>query len=256
MHADGLELLAPGIGDRRLAAVGQHDRRAVGGVQRIEQRARRELAAPAEIASARPRSGSSSHRRSCRRREAPAPRARSWVLGEVMLLLVMALDSFLLLTRRALFGFNHVSVMLIVLTIRSGSGRARSIDNSPFFRSAPKTSMPSASTKVRWNWRAAMPRWRYCRALVVLLPSADDELVLLDRHVELIAGEARDRQRDPQALGLAVLHGRSARYCRADSRRRPWRRDRAHARSRRIRAGTGWTVTELGTWSQSPRKRL
>src|SRR5262249_49450479 len=43
--------------------------------------------------------------------------------------------------------------------------------------------------------------------LLVLLASADDELALLDRHVELITGEARDRQRDPQALGLAVLAG-------------------------------------------------
>src|SRR5262249_52223853 len=43
--------------------------------------------------------------------------------------------------------------------------------------------------------------------LLVLLASADDKLALLDRHVELIAGEARDRQRDPQALGLAVLAG-------------------------------------------------
>src|SRR5260370_38009160 len=33
MDADGLELLAPGVGDRRLTAVGQHDRRAVGRVQ-------------------------------------------------------------------------------------------------------------------------------------------------------------------------------------------------------------------------------
>src|SRR3981081_4134208 len=30
VHTDGFELLAPGIGDGRLAAVGQHDRRAVG----------------------------------------------------------------------------------------------------------------------------------------------------------------------------------------------------------------------------------
>src|SRR5262245_64754480 len=30
VDADGLEFLAPGIGDGRLAAVGQHDRRAVG----------------------------------------------------------------------------------------------------------------------------------------------------------------------------------------------------------------------------------
>jgi hypothetical protein len=43
--------------------------------------------------------------------------------------------------------------------------------------------------------------------LVVLLAAADDELALLDRHVELIAGETRNRQRNPQALGLAVLTG-------------------------------------------------
>ena len=48
--------------------------------------------------------------------------------------------------------------------VRSGSGRTRSIDRSPSFRSAPVTSMPSASTKVRWNCRAAIPRWRYSRA--------------------------------------------------------------------------------------------
>ena len=60
--------------------------------------------------------------------------------------------------------------------------------------------MPSASTKLRWNWRAAMPRWRYWPALVVLLPAANDELALLERHVELIAGEARHRKRDAQPL--------------------------------------------------------
>ena len=43
MHAHRLELVAPGVGDGGLAAVGQHDRRAVGGVQRVEQRSRREL---------------------------------------------------------------------------------------------------------------------------------------------------------------------------------------------------------------------
>src|SRR5262249_22521974 len=37
VHAHRLELLAPGIGDRRLAAVSQEDRRAVGRVQGIEQ---------------------------------------------------------------------------------------------------------------------------------------------------------------------------------------------------------------------------
>ena len=45
--------------------------------------------------------------------------------------------------------------------------------------------------------------------LLLLLTPADDELALLDRHVELIAGEPRDRERNPQALGLAVLAGNS-----------------------------------------------
>src|SRR5712671_3483121 len=43
VQAHRFELLAPGVGDRRFAAVGQHDRRAVRGVQRIEQGARRKL---------------------------------------------------------------------------------------------------------------------------------------------------------------------------------------------------------------------
>src|SRR4051812_35361663 len=62
-------------------------------------------------------------------------------------------------------GYYSCSLIAIVLTTFSGSGLARSIDNNPFFRSAPFTCIPSASTKVRWKWRAAMPRWMYCRAL-------------------------------------------------------------------------------------------
>ena len=76
----------------------------------------------------------------------------------------------------------------------------RSIDNRPFFKSAPITSMPSASTKVRWNWRAAMPRWRYWRRLVVLLPSADHQLAFLDADIELIARETGYSERDAQPL--------------------------------------------------------
>src|SRR4051794_32327950 len=33
VHADGLQFVAPCVGDRRLTAVGKHDRRAVGGMQ-------------------------------------------------------------------------------------------------------------------------------------------------------------------------------------------------------------------------------
>ena len=36
VQADGLELVFPGVGDRRVAGVGQHDRRSVGGEQREE----------------------------------------------------------------------------------------------------------------------------------------------------------------------------------------------------------------------------
>jgi acyl-coenzyme A synthetase/AMP-(fatty) acid ligase len=37
VDADGLQLVAPGVGDRSFPAVGQHDRRAVGGVKTPKQ---------------------------------------------------------------------------------------------------------------------------------------------------------------------------------------------------------------------------
>src|SRR5262245_3887635 len=40
--------------------------------------------------------------------------------------------------------------------------------------------------------------------LVVLLAAADDELVFLNGHIELVAGKTGDCQRDAQAFGLAV----------------------------------------------------
>src|SRR6476619_5261576 len=42
-------------------------------------------------------------------------------------------------------------------------------------------------------------------ALVVLLASPDDELFLLDGHLELIERETRDRQRDAQAFGVVAV---------------------------------------------------
>ncbi len=54
--------------------------------------------------------------------------------------------------------------MSIRRTTRSGSGRTRSMERRPFERSAPSTSIPSAKRKTRWNWRAAMPRWRKWRS--------------------------------------------------------------------------------------------
>src|SRR3954467_238380 len=43
--------------------------------------------------------------------------------------------------------------------------------------------------------------------LFLLLPAADEELVFLDRDIELITGEPGDRQRDAQAFRPAVLTG-------------------------------------------------
>src|SRR5215831_482777 len=159
VHADGFELLAPGVGDGRLAAVGEHDRRAVGRVQGVEQGARRELRSLRELL---PHVLGADHLHvgdlAAAQKRKRLGRDHGFSEGDV----VVGHGT------RLLSPFNASSptpvqsrsAMLIVFTIRSGSGRARSIDKSPFFKSAPKTSMPSASTKVRWNWRAAMPRWR------------------------------------------------------------------------------------------------
>src|SRR5713226_613273 len=43
VNADRLQLVAPGVCDRRFAAVGQHDRCAVGRVQRKQLQSRRDL---------------------------------------------------------------------------------------------------------------------------------------------------------------------------------------------------------------------
>jgi hypothetical protein len=43
--------------------------------------------------------------------------------------------------------------------------------------------------------------------LVVLLPTTDHQLVFLDRHVELLAREAGNRQRDAQPLRIALVAG-------------------------------------------------
>jgi len=95
--------------------------------------------------------------------------------------------------------------MLIVFTIRSGSGRARSMDNSPFFKSALRTLHAFRQHEGALELARRDAAVEIVAGLVVLLPAADDQLVLLDSHVELIAGETRNRQRDPQTFRLAVL---------------------------------------------------
>src|SRR6266704_6473624 len=165
VNTDGLQLVAPCIRDRGFPAVGQHDRRAVGGMQGKQLQSRRDLRRLGEqprhvlgtdllhigdmaLAQGRQRLGGDA------------------CIFEHYITFSHGLDSSVRLSGRVRYSFHYsCSLMAIVLTIFSGSGRARSIDNSPFFKSAPKTCIPSASTKVRWKWRAAMPRWIYCRAL-------------------------------------------------------------------------------------------
>src|ERR1700676_4864497 len=165
VNADGLQFVAPCIRDRRFAAVGQHDRRAVGGVQCEQLQSRRDLRRLGE----QPRHvlgtdllhiGDMALAQGRQRLQGDALRFKRNITFS------HGLDSFVRLSGRVRYSFHYsCSLIAIVLTILSGSGRARSIDNSPFFRSAPSTNIPSASTKVRWKWRAAMPRWMYCRAL-------------------------------------------------------------------------------------------
>ena len=50
-----------------------------------------------------------------------------------------------------------------------------------------------------------MPRWMNCARLVLGLSTADDELVLLDAHFELIEGEAGHGERDAQTLRIPVV---------------------------------------------------
>src|SRR5438105_3243691 len=159
VHAHRVELVASRQGNGCVAAIRDYDRRAVGGVQREQRRAGLELRRLREqalhvlqadrldvgnLAAAEARKGF--------RRD-----------GGQLVLFVGHWPSTPFWSSPVLR--QSCCLMAIVFTTRSGSGRARSIDSSPFLRSAPSTSMPSASTKVRWNCRAAMPRCRYCRAL-------------------------------------------------------------------------------------------
>ena len=164
----------------------------------------------------------------------------------------MALDSFATHSRVESCAVHSWSTIAIVLTTRSGSGRARSIDNSPFFKSAAKHLHSVRQHEGALELARRDAAVEILPGLVVLLPPADEELVLLDRHVELVAGEARDRQGDAQALWPAVLAGDPLDIVGRIAVCSPWRRDRAHARSRRSRAGRDLKAKERATWSQSP----
>ena len=65
--------------------------------------------------------------------------------------------------------------------------------------------MPSASTNIALELACRNATVKVLPGLVVLLPAADHQLVFLGRHVELVAGEAGDRQRDAQPLRIALV---------------------------------------------------
>ncbi|MGY4347225.1 hypothetical protein ACVWXM_003692 [Bradyrhizobium sp. GM7.3] len=95
-------------------------------------------------------------------------------------------------------------MIAIVLTILSGSGRARSIASNPFFRSASQHQHPLRQHESALEVARGDAAMDVLPGLVVLLPPANDELVFLNGYIELVAGESGDRQRDPQTLGLAL----------------------------------------------------
>src|SRR5229473_1214289 len=165
VNADGLQLVAPGVRDRSFPAIGQHDRCAVGSVQREQLQSRRDRRCLGE--QARHVLGTDLlHIGDMALTQGRQRLPRDALRLKLNITFSHGLDSSVRLSGRVRYSFHYsCSLIAIVLTILSGSGRARSIANSPFFRSAPSTCIPSASTKVRWKWRAAMPRWMYCRAL-------------------------------------------------------------------------------------------
>src|SRR5215469_4830760 len=163
MHADGLELVAPRVRNCGFFRVGQHDGRAIGGMQGKKLQARRDLRRLREqvrhvLGTDLLHIGDVAFAKLSQRLQGNAGFRRNKTFTHGSRLLPNS-------SGRVRHSFHYsCSLIAIVLTIRSGSGRARSIDNSPFLKSAPSTCIPSASTNVRWKWRAAMPRWMYCRA--------------------------------------------------------------------------------------------
>src|SRR6185312_13416298 len=160
VQADGFELILPGVGDRRVLGVGEQDRRAVG-VQQREQlqpgpnRRRLREQALRVLRADRLDIG-----------DGAGAQMRQLLLGQFHRGREFGHRSYSSfggqaqrLSTRPGANFQSRACTFIFLTTLSGWGFATSIDSRPFASSAPSTCMPSASRKLRWNWRAAMPRW-------------------------------------------------------------------------------------------------
>src|SRR5215471_8209584 len=148
VHADRLQLLTPGIGDCSFAAVGKHDRRAVSGMQREQFLTRRHLRYIGLRKQCLNVFGSDRLNISNAAVAELSQRFRRHF--ELVFTTVHIVHGARLLSY-SVESFPRQSDCLIDidLTTRCGSRRTKSIDNSPFFRSAPDTSIPSANTNVR-----------------------------------------------------------------------------------------------------------
>ena len=75
--------------------------------------------------------------------------------------------------------------------------------SKPFFKSALEHFHPLRQYETALELASGNAAMQILARLVVLLPSADDELALLERHVKLISGEAGDRKCDAQTFRAA-----------------------------------------------------
>ena len=144
MQAHRRQVMRPGIGDRGVAVVGQQDGLAAGGQRARKAACPAGASAPAGTAGRPRRTPSASHRPSGPRPDAAS--SATSTTGSAWFLISKFMDFSLSSgCRHTLSG----ALMSILRTIRSGSGRTRSIDKRPLDRSAPITSMPSTRRKVR-----------------------------------------------------------------------------------------------------------
>ena len=96
----------------------------------------------------------------------------------------------------------HVDVDHLPAPLRLGSVK---IDGEKAIDQVrPATCMPSARRKTLWNWRAGDTAMQEHALLVFGLPAPDDQLPPPRPGSQLLAGKARDSQRDPEGLGSAL----------------------------------------------------
>ncbi len=135
------------------------------------------------------------------------------------------------------------------------------MDSNPSLRSADFTSMPSANTNVRLNWRAAMPRWMYCRDLSsswrprMLSWLSSTVISIWSRLKPATASVMRSSSAVPGCRSVAPRR-RCARCCRGDSRRRrPCRRGRSAVPCPQSPAAAGSTAVTCASSAKPSSKR-